>query len=123
LPTPTVTKAFQLLNPVLEAQRVLQAHDVNYITNLADKYNCYSDSPTVSTIELVTLYIKYLSIWGKIRKTIDAGWLFLASLDKMTKEENELCDKINQHLAFQIMVKENYELSGKTDWFQMHITV
>ena len=50
----------------------------------------------------------------------DAGCLFLASLDKLTKEKNELCDNINQRLTSQHTV-ENNELSDKIDWLHVHI--
>lgn len=40
----------------------------------------------------MSLYIKLLTICGKIRKNDEAGWLLLASLDKLTMEKNELCD-------------------------------
>lgn len=45
----------------------------------------------------------------------DGGWLFLASLDKLTK--NKLCDKISQLLASQNTVRDK-ELSERTDLLQ-----
>jgi len=39
--------------------------------------------------------------WNSLWQTDAAGWLLPASLDKLTKEMNELCDKINQFLASQ----------------------
>lgn len=48
--------------------------------------------------------------------------LLLASLDKLTKEkDDEICDKINQLPESQEMVKDNNELSDKTDQFQLCI--
>lgn len=38
---------------------------------------------------------------GKNKKNDAAGWLFLASLDKQTKDRDELCGKINQFRASQ----------------------
>lgn len=37
----------------------------------------------------------------------DTGWFLLASLDKLTEEKNELCDKSNQLLALKNMVKDS----------------
>jgi hypothetical protein len=54
-------------------------------------------------------------LW-KNKETDAAGWLFLASLYKVTEEKNELCEKINQLLASQDkMRKDNSEVSGKTE--------
>jgi hypothetical protein len=44
-------------------------------------------------VDLVILYIKLLTIYGKIKENFDAGWLLLASLDKLTKETNQARDK------------------------------
>lgn len=52
-------------------------------------------------------------MWGN-KETGDGSWLLLASLDELTKEENELCDKINPLLASQNMVKDNNKLGNKT---------
>lgn len=57
---------------------------------------------------------------------IDAtGWLLLPSLDKLAKERNEFCDKINQLLSSHNMESEkssNSEVSEKTDRLQMHMS-
>lgn len=43
----------------------------------------------------MTLYTKLLRICGKISEENDEiGGLLLATLDKLTKLKNELCDKI-----------------------------
>lgn len=51
----------------------------------------------------------------------DTGWFLLASLDKLTEEKNELCDKSNQLLALKNMVKDS-GLSDKTGQFQVHMS-
>lgn len=38
------------------------------------------------------------NLW-KSKENAAAGWLLLARLDRLTKEENELGDEINQHLT------------------------
>lgn len=49
--------------------------------------------------------------------------MLLVSLEKLTDEKNEHCDKINQLLASQEMVmKGNNDLCGNTDWLQMLIS-
>lgn len=48
-------------------------------------------------------------------------WLLLASLGKLTKEKNDLSDKINQLLALQQTVQRKSMNSEKTDRFQMQI--
>jgi hypothetical protein len=48
-----------------------------------------------------------------------AGQLLLASLDKLTKDTNELHEKIKQLLEYQNMVKDNSELNGRTGQLQM----
>lgn len=45
-----------------------------------------------------------------------AVWWLLASLDKLTKNRNELYDKIDQILTFQNTVKDNIEVSDKIEW-------
>jgi hypothetical protein len=65
-------------------------------------------------LDLVTLYIKLLTICEKIRNDA-AGCLLLASLDKLTKKKKELCDNINELLATHNTVKDNNELNNKTD--------
>lgn len=44
----------------------------------------------------------------------------LASLDKLTMKSNEHQDKIDQLLVSRDSVKNNNDLSDKTDLFQMH---
>ena len=46
--------------------------------------------------------------------------MLLASLDKLTKEKSELCDKTDQLLVSHTIVKDNQELSDKTDQLQMY---
>lgn len=41
-------------------------------------------------VDLVILYIKLLTIYGKNKEIFDAGWLLL---DKLTKETNQARDK------------------------------
>ena len=45
--------------------------------------------------------------------------LLLASLDKLTKDTNELHEKIKQLLEYQNMVKDNSELNGRPGQLQM----
>lgn len=58
---------------------------------------------------------------GENKENYDASWLPLASMDKK-KGQNTLRDKINWLLASVNMVKDNNELSDKTDRHQMHIS-
>lgn len=72
--------------------------------------------------QFVTLYINktFNSLW-KNKGNGDAGWLFLASLDQLTKVRNELCDKINSLPASQNTVQENNDARDKIDSLQMHM--
>lgn len=54
-------------------------------------------------------------------KNNDADWLLLVSVNKLTQEKNELCEKINQLLASQNMVKDNNELRDKIECLQMYV--
>ena len=56
--------------------------------------------------DLVTVYNTVDSFWGN-KETGDEGLLLLALLEELTKEKNELCDKISPFLASQSMVKDN----------------
>lgn len=67
-----------------------------------------------------SVYKNFNNLWEN-KGNEDAGCLFLASLDKLTKEKNELCDKINQCLTSQNTEEENNELSDKIDWLHLHI--
>jgi len=58
-----------------------------------------------------------LDILWKNKEKDDVGQL----IDKLTMEKNELHDKINQLLASQNIVKNNNELSNKTDQPQVQI--
>lgn len=57
--------------------------------------------------DLVTLYIKLLTICRKNKENDGSGSLLPASLDKLTKEKNVLLDRINQLLGYQNTVKKN----------------
>jgi hypothetical protein len=82
----------------------------------------FPDSPIMSGNRFNdSVYKTFNNLWGEKNKgNEDAGCLFLASLDKLTKEKNELCDNINQRLTSQHTV-ENNELSDKIDWLHVHI--
>lgn len=67
-------------------------------------------------------YVKLDNLW-KNKENDSIVWLLLASLDKMTKEKNELCDKIYQLLASESMVKDNDGLGDKMTDFRYTETV
>lgn len=67
-------------------------------------------------MHLVTLYIKLWTVCGKIKKNDDAGQLFLASLDKLTKDGNKLF--VNLLLASQHLLNNKNEFSDKIDRLQ-----
>ena len=52
---------------------------------------------------------KTFDILRKNKENDDANWLLSASLDKLAKAKNELCDKINQLLASQNRVKDKID--------------
>lgn len=54
------------------------------------------------------------NLW-KSKENAAAGWLLLAHLDRLTKEENELRDEINQHLTSINLKKDSSELHNKTN--------
>ena len=54
-------------------------------------------------------------------KDINAVWLLLASLNKLTKEKNELMIKISQFLASQNTVIKEMNSVIKFDQFQVYI--
>lgn len=64
------------------------------------------------------VYKTFDNWWKNKENDDDAGQLFLASLDRLTKEKNELHGKINQLLPSQNTVKGNNELSDKIDQHQ-----
>ena len=61
--------------------------------------------------DLVTLCKKRFGqlVGKKNKENEDAGWLLLASRDKLTKEKNTLHDKIKQLLSYQSMEYNNSE--------------
>lgn len=74
----------------------------------------YPDPPCVRSNGFVeSAYKTFDNLW-KNKENADAGWLLLPRLDKLTKEKNELCDEINQHLTFINLKKDSSELSNKT---------
>lgn len=68
-----------------------------------------------AAINLVTLSIKTFDCFqiNKENDDDDDGWLLLASLDKSTKDKDDLCDKIRQLLAFHNKVKAKMNLVTK----------
>lgn len=73
--------------------------------------------PSRSVLGLSSGYRSRGNLW-KNKDTDDAGLFLLVSLDKLTKEENECCNKFLQLLVSQNAVKDNNELSEKIDWLQ-----
>lgn len=78
----------------------------------------YPGSPIVSDNGLGDPVYETFDSLGENKENDAAGWLLLASLDKLIKDRNELRDKINQ---LQNMVKDNKELNDKIDHLQMLI--
>lgn len=71
----------------------------------------------------MTQHIKLSIICRPAQENNDAGWLPLASLGKLTKEKNDLSDKINQLLALQQTVQRKRMNSEKTDHSRCKYTV
>lgn len=78
----------------------------------------YPDSPIVSGNGFGNPVYETFDSLGENKEYNAAGWLLLASLDKLIKDRNQLSDKINQ---LENMVKDNKELSDKIDQLQMLI--
>jgi hypothetical protein len=55
----------------------------------------------------------------KNKENVVAALLLLAYLNILTKKNNEVYDKISQLLESQNMVKDNNDISDKTDSLQM----
>lgn len=62
-------------------------------------YKCidYPDSPDCERREFSDSICKTWTVWGKMENN-GAGWLFLATPDKLTKEKDELHDKTDKLL-------------------------
>lgn len=61
----------------------------------------YPEPSMWETTDLMSLYVN--NLW-KNKENNDAGWLLLASLDNLTKEKQELHNRIDQVLASQNVV-------------------
>lgn len=78
----------------------------------------YPDSPIVSGNGCDDSVYETFDSLGENKENDAAGWLLLASLDKLIKDRNELRGKINQ---LQNTVKDNKKLSDKIDQLQMQV--
>lgn len=58
-----------------------------------DKYTDYSDSRIVTVNRFVNFVYKTFGNLQKNKDNIDSHWIFLASLDKLSKEKKILHDK------------------------------
>jgi hypothetical protein len=74
---------------------------------------------------IVTLYKKTFDNLWKNKENNNDGQSLLVSVDKLIKEKNELCYKINQSLTSQkditTFMKDNNQFSNKFDQFQIFI--
>ncbi|KAL6037658.1 hypothetical protein STEG23_020039 [Scotinomys teguina] len=78
----------------------------------------YPDSPIVSGNVFDDPVYETFDSLGENKENDAAGWLLLASLDKLIEDRNELRDKINQ---LQNTVKDNKKLSDKIEQLQMQV--
>ena len=90
---------------------MLKAYGVNYFINIS-KCIWLSRFTSRERQQIRWLYKTFDILW-KNKKNDDASQVFPASLDKLEKERNEPCDKVNQLLASQNRLKD------KIDQFQM----
>jgi hypothetical protein len=84
-------------------------------TNIFD----YPESPIVRDNEFGDSGYKTSDSLWEVKKN-PAGQLLLALRNELTREKNELCDKISQLLSYHDTGKDN-EVSDRTSWLQMCI--
>lgn len=71
----------------------------------------YPDSPVLRGNRFGSSKYKTFDILCTNKENDEAGRLFLASPDNLTKEKNELCGKISQLLTSQNKAQDNNKLS------------
>lgn len=90
----------QSLMPFLEAWTVVKTHGTVYLINLS-KQIFFQFTYCISKESSDSLYKIFENLW-KYNENNDVDWLLIAPLDKLTKKNTELCDKLNQLLHLSI---------------------